>query len=55
LVRFINTRGQDKVLFASDYPVLQHKECIEQIEQLGLREEPKKKLFRENAVRVFKL
>ncbi len=55
LVRFINSRGQDKVLFASDYPVLQHKECIEQIEQLGLKEEPKRKLLRENALRVFKL
>lgn len=55
LVRFINTRGQDKVLYGTDYPVLGHKESLEQIEALNLRDEPKRKLLSDNALRVFKL
>jgi predicted TIM-barrel fold metal-dependent hydrolase len=55
LVRFINTRGRDKVLFGTDYPVLLHKECLTQIADLALREESEAKLLQENAIRVFKL
>ena len=55
LVRYINTRGQDKVMWGSDFPVTDPKGNLEQVEQLGLREEPKRKLLRENAIRVFKL
>lgn len=55
LVRYINTRGQDKVMWGSDFPVTDPKGNLEQVEQLGLREEPKVKLLRGNAVRVFKL
>jgi predicted TIM-barrel fold metal-dependent hydrolase len=55
MVRFINSRGQDKVMWGTDYPLLGHKEALEQIEQLGLKEEAKRKLLRDNAARVFKL
>ncbi len=55
LVRYINTRGQDKVMWGSDFPVTDPMGNLEQVEQLGLREEPKRKLLRENAIRVFKL
>lgn len=55
LVKYINTRGQDKVMWGSDWPVTDPKRNLQQIDELGLREEPKNKLLRENAVRVFKL
>lgn len=55
LVRFINSRGQNKVVFGTDYPVLRHKECLDQIAQLGLKPEAQRKLVRENALRVLGL
>ena len=54
-VQFINTYGQDKVLFGTDYPVLDFARTRDEIEALNLREEPKRKLLRENALRLYKL
>ena len=54
IVQFINSRlGQDRCLWGTNG--LPWKESLEQIEQLGLREEAKRKLLRENAVELFKL
>jgi hypothetical protein len=55
LVHFINTRGQDKVIWGSDWPITDPKDSLAQVEQLGLREEAKRKLLRENAIKVYKL
>ena len=55
LVRYINTRGQDKVMWGTDWPVTEPKRNLEQIEQLGLRDDPKRKFLRDNTIRVFKL
>ena len=55
LVKFINSRGQDKVLFGTDYPVIGFKRAIDEIDKLDLREIPKRKLLVENAVRVYGL
>ena len=54
-VRYINSYGQDKVMFGTDFPVLDFKRTRAEIEALGLRPEPLKKLFRENANKVYKL
>lgn len=55
-VRFINSRrGQDKVLFGTDWPVIDFKRAVDEIEGLGLKEEVLKKLFWENAIRVYGL
>jgi predicted TIM-barrel fold metal-dependent hydrolase len=54
-VQFINTFGQDKVLFGTDFPVLQFERTRQEIEALGLRPEPKRKLLRDNARRLYKL
>jgi len=54
-VRFVNTRGQDKVLFGTDWPVVDFERAIKEIDALDLREGPKRKLLRENAVRVYGL
>lgn len=55
LVRFINTRGREKVLFGTDFPVIDHRRAIKEIEELNLRDEPKRKFLRDNAIKVFKL
>ena len=54
-VHYVNTFGQDKVLFGTDYPVLDFARTREEIEALGLREAAKKKLLRDNALRLYKL
>ena len=54
-VKFINTRGQDKVLWGTDFPVISHQRSLAEIEALDLRDGPKQKLLRDNAQRVFNL
>ena len=54
-IQYINTYGQDKVIFGTDYPVLDFKRTRDEIEALELRPEPKKKLLRDNAIRIYKL
>ena len=55
LIDYMKTRGKGKVLFGTDFPVLNHKYCIDQIEQMGLPEDTKSLLLRDVAVKVFKL
>jgi predicted TIM-barrel fold metal-dependent hydrolase len=55
LVQFMNSRGQDKVLFATNYPMLLFTPCLSQIEGLGLKPEVQEKFLRLNAMRVFGL
>ena len=54
-VHYVNSFGRDKVLFGTDYPVLDFVRTREEIEALGLRDEAKRKLLRENAIRVYRL
>ena len=49
----MNTRGQDKVIFASDHPVLSMDRCIEEAKGLDLREGVLDKYLYANAHRVF--
>jgi predicted TIM-barrel fold metal-dependent hydrolase len=37
LIHYMNTRGQDKVMFASDHPVLSFQRCIGEAEALDFR------------------
>jgi len=55
LVQFMNGRGQDKVLFGTNYPMLFFTPCLSQIEGLGLKPEAQEKFLRLNAMRVFGL
>lgn len=55
LVHFINSRGQGKVMWGTDYPLILHDESIKQIKELGLKPEAEEKLFHETARAVFKL
>lgn len=54
-VQFADTYGQDKVLFGTDFPVLDFERTRAEIAALGLRREPLAKLLRENARRIYRL
>lgn len=53
LVKFINSHGQDKVMWGTDYPLLGHEESLRQVDALGLRETSKEKFLYKNAARIF--
>ena len=54
-VQYINTYGQDKVIFGTDFPVLDFARTRQEIEDLGFRPEPKRKLLRDNVIRIYGL
>jgi predicted TIM-barrel fold metal-dependent hydrolase len=49
----MNTRGQDKILYASDHPVLSMQRCIDEALKLDLREGVLDKFLYANAQRLF--
>ncbi len=53
LVHFLNTYGRDKVLFGTDWPVIDPERAVREIAELGLRPESQARLMRENALRIF--
>jgi predicted TIM-barrel fold metal-dependent hydrolase len=54
IMYFMNTRGSDKVMFATDYPVLSFKRCMKEVKEIAFRnDEIRRKFLRENALRVF--
>ncbi len=52
-VRYIDSYGQDKVMFGTDFPVLSFERMRSEVESLGLRPGPKQKFLRDNAKRVY--
>lgn len=53
LIQFMNTRGQDKIMFASDHPVLSFERCVKEAQDLDLREGVLDKFLYANAERLF--
>jgi len=53
LIHFMNTRGQDKVMFASDHPAIQMRRCLDEAQRLDLREGVLDKFLYGTAARVF--
>jgi predicted TIM-barrel fold metal-dependent hydrolase len=53
LIHYMNTRGQDKILYASDHPVLPMERCISEALKLDLREGVLDKFLYENAQGLF--
>ncbi|MBI4482978.1 MAG: amidohydrolase [Acidobacteria bacterium] len=54
IIQFVNSRmGQDRCLWGTNG--LPWKKSLEQVEEIGLREEAKQKLLRDNAIELFKL
>jgi predicted TIM-barrel fold metal-dependent hydrolase len=54
LIQFMNTRGQTKVLFASDHPVLSFERCVAEAAVLPFREGVLARYLRENALGLFR-
>jgi predicted TIM-barrel fold metal-dependent hydrolase len=55
VVHFLNTYGQDKVLFGTDWPVIDPERAMDDVAALDLRAGAKRKVLRDNALRIFKL
>jgi predicted TIM-barrel fold metal-dependent hydrolase len=54
-VHYINTYGADKVIFGTDFPVLDFERTIREIAALNLRPASLRKLMRDNVVQLYKL
>ncbi|MFO0944557.1 MAG: amidohydrolase family protein [Planctomycetota bacterium] len=54
LLHFMNTYGKDKVLFATNFPMLTFDRCAADARKMTLSDEVRKKFFHENARRVFR-
>jgi len=55
VVKYINSYGQDKVIFGTDFPVLRFKRTVDEIDALGLKPQVRRKFMRDNALRLYKL
>jgi predicted TIM-barrel fold metal-dependent hydrolase len=53
LIHFMNTRGKNKVMFASDHPAIQMDRCLSEALALDLRPGVLEAFLYENANRVF--
>lgn len=55
LVHYANTYGQDKFLFGTDWPVIDPERAMKEFDDLQFRDEPRRKILRDNALQLFKL
>jgi predicted TIM-barrel fold metal-dependent hydrolase len=55
LVHYLNSYGREKVLFGTDWPVIDPERAMREIAAMQLRPETMRALLRENALRVFRL
>ncbi len=54
-VRFIDSWGQDKVLFGTDFPIIDFERATREINELGWMEDSKQKLLWKNTAHVYGL
>ena len=54
-VHYANSYGRHKVMFGTDWPVIDPIRAVEEFNDLNFRDEAKDLILRENAIRVFKL
>jgi predicted TIM-barrel fold metal-dependent hydrolase len=52
-VHYANTYGSHKVLFGTDWPVIDPERAVAEVAALGLRKESHRQLMRDNALRLF--
>jgi uncharacterized protein len=55
LVHYMDTFGREKVLFGTDYPVIDPERAMGEFAELGLREESARAVLRDNALRLYGL
>ena len=53
-VHYANSYGRHKVLFGTDWPVIDPERAVKEVSEFGMREESHRMLMRENALRIFK-
>lgn len=54
-VHYINSYGRSKVLFGTDFPVLDFQRTVDEIAELNFKPEVRRMVLRDNAVKVFGL
>ena len=54
-IQYANTFGRSKVIFGTDFPVLDFERTMRELLALGLREESLRAMLRDNAARIYKL
>ena len=55
IVHYLNSYGQDKVLFGTDWPVIDPERAMAEVNEMDLRPGAKAKLLRYNALKLFRL
>ncbi|MSO65531.1 MAG: amidohydrolase [Alphaproteobacteria bacterium] len=55
MIHYANTYGSHKFMFGTDWPVIDPIRAVREVEDHHYRPDSKKKIMRENALRVFKL
>ena len=55
LVKYLDSYGRAKVLFGTDWPVIDPERAVREIAEMKLRPETMRALMRENALKVFRL
>lgn len=55
VVKYLNSYGQNKVIFGTDFPVLQFKRTVDEIDDFGLKPEVRRKFMRDNTIRLYGL
>ena len=54
-IKYINSYGQDKVIFGTDFPVIDFKRALDEIGELGFKSKPLAKLLRYNVEKIYNL
>ena len=55
LINFINSWGQDKVMFGTDFPIIDFERATREVGEIGFKEACKEKLLWKNAARLYGL
>lgn len=55
VVHYLNSYGQNKVIFGTDFPVLRFERTVREIDALGLKPVVRRKFLRDNVLRVYGL
>ena len=53
-VHYANSYGRHKVMFGTDWPVIDPERAVREVGDFGMRAEAHKMLMRDNALRLFK-
>ncbi len=54
-VHYLNSYGSHKVMWGTDWPVVDPERSVAEVEELGLKPQSKQRLMRDNALKVFNL